>query len=62
MTRRFGPLMSIALVRWPLSGKLARAQQECSVSLIESSRFMRVPFGALVPGCAFVPDSRDPEL
>jgi glyoxylase-like metal-dependent hydrolase (beta-lactamase superfamily II) len=42
-----------------LSGVSAYAQN-CSVWLVESSRFMNVPFGAFVPDRAFVPGSKDP--
>jgi len=41
-----------------LLGATAQAQQQvCSVWLIESSRFMNVPFGAFMPDRAFVPGS-----
>jgi glyoxylase-like metal-dependent hydrolase (beta-lactamase superfamily II) len=44
-----------------LGGGVARAQdQVCSVWLVESSRFMNVPFGAFMPDRAFVPDSTSP--
>jgi glyoxylase-like metal-dependent hydrolase (beta-lactamase superfamily II) len=40
----------------------AQAQQQvCSAWLIESSRFMKVPFGAFMPDRAFVPGSTKPE-
>ncbi len=39
-----------------------QAQQPvCSVWLIESSRFMKVPFGSFMPDRAFVPGSTKPE-
>ena len=45
-----------------LSATAARAQQPvCSVWLIESSRFMNVPFGSFMPDRAFVPGSTKPE-
>jgi glyoxylase-like metal-dependent hydrolase (beta-lactamase superfamily II) len=45
-----------------LTGVAAQAQQPvCSVWLIESSRFMNVPFGAFMPDRAFVPGSTKPE-
>jgi glyoxylase-like metal-dependent hydrolase (beta-lactamase superfamily II) len=45
-----------------LFGAAAQAQQPvCSVWLIESSRFMNVPFGAFMPDRAFVPGSTKPE-
>src|SRR5262245_54341280 len=44
-----------------LFGTAAQAQQPvCSVWLIESSRFMGVPFGAFMPDRAFVPGSTNP--
>src|SRR5260370_22641570 len=45
-----------------LFGTAAQAQQPiCSAWLIESSRFMNVPFGAFMPDRAFVPGSSKPE-
>src|SRR6201985_187680 len=45
-----------------LFGAPARAQQPiCSAWLIESSRFMNVPFGSFMPDRAFVPGSVKPE-
>jgi hypothetical protein len=44
-----------------LGGTVAQAQAPvCSVWLIESSRFMKVPFGAFMPDRAFVPGSTNP--
>src|ERR1700758_4553449 len=44
-----------------LTGTAALAQaQNCSVWLIESSRFMNVPFGAFMPDRTFVPGSDKP--
>ena len=44
-----------------LSGTVAQAQAPvCSVWLVESSRFMGVPFGAFMPDRAFVPGSTNP--
>src|SRR4051812_1614465 len=44
------------------TGGAAQAQQpsNCSVWLIESSRFMNVPFGSFMPDRAFVPNSSNP--
>jgi glyoxylase-like metal-dependent hydrolase (beta-lactamase superfamily II) len=44
------------------TGGAAQAQQQsnCSVWLIESSRFMNVPFGSFMPDRAFVPNSSNP--
>ena len=40
----------------------AKAQdQNCSVWLVESSRFMKVPMGAFIPDRAFIPGSTDPK-
>src|SRR5206468_46634 len=45
-----------------LFGAAAKAQQPiCSAWLIESSRFMNVPFGSFMPDRAFVPGSTKPE-
>ena len=45
-----------------LFGAAAQAQQPvCSAWLIESSRFMKVPFGAFMPDRTFVPGSNKPE-
>ena len=46
-----------------LIGTAAHAQQpgSCSVWLIESSRFMKVPFGSFMPDRAFVPGSNKPD-
>jgi glyoxylase-like metal-dependent hydrolase (beta-lactamase superfamily II) len=38
----------------------AQAQNVCSVWLVESSRFMKVPFGSFMPDRAFVPGSTKP--
>jgi glyoxylase-like metal-dependent hydrolase (beta-lactamase superfamily II) len=44
------------------TGGAVQAQQQpnCSVWLIESSRFMNVPFGSFMPDRAFVPNSSNP--
>ncbi len=39
---------------------LAQEQNNCSVWLVESSRFMKVPFGSFMPDRAFVPGSDKP--
>ena len=45
-----------------LIGTAAHAQQPvCSVWLIESSRFMKVPFGSFMPDRTFVPGSNKPQ-
>jgi glyoxylase-like metal-dependent hydrolase (beta-lactamase superfamily II) len=43
-----------------MSSAFAQAQTNCSVWLVESSRFMNVPFGAFMPDRAFVPNSTSP--
>jgi glyoxylase-like metal-dependent hydrolase (beta-lactamase superfamily II) len=43
-----------------MGSALAQAQTNCSVWLVESSRFMNVPFGAFMPDRAYVPDSTNP--
>ena len=45
-----------------LAATRAVAQETvCSVWLIESSRFMKVPFGSFMPDRAYVPGSTDPK-
>jgi glyoxylase-like metal-dependent hydrolase (beta-lactamase superfamily II) len=45
-----------------LTGTSSLAQQQvCSVWLIESSRFMKVPFGSFMPDRAYVPGSENPQ-
>jgi glyoxylase-like metal-dependent hydrolase (beta-lactamase superfamily II) len=39
---------------------MARADTVCSVWLMESSRFMHVPYGAFMPDRVFIPGSEDP--
>src|SRR6202045_2525175 len=41
------------------NGALAQDQANCSVWLVESSRFMKVPMGAFMPDRVFVPGSTD---
>src|ERR1700694_2418454 len=44
-----------------LAGTVVQAQQPvCSVWLVESSRFMNVPFGSFMPDRAFVPGRPTP--
>ena len=43
-----------------VTSALAQAPN-CSVWLIESSRFMKVPFGSFMPDRAFVPGSTKPD-
>ena len=44
-----------------LGGTAARADTVCSAWLMESSRFMKVPFGAFMPDRDFIPGSTDPK-
>jgi glyoxylase-like metal-dependent hydrolase (beta-lactamase superfamily II) len=60
MKKRIGRIVSIVLASYALFGATKALAQECSVWLVESSRFMNVPFGAFVPDRAYVPGSADP--
>ena len=51
------PAVAFSLGVSLLTSVTAHAQDVCSVWLIESSRFMKVPFGAFMPDRAFVPGS-----
>ena len=44
-----------------LGGTAARADTVCSAWLMESSRFMHVPFGSFMPDRDFIPGSTDPK-
>ncbi|MBV9286806.1 MAG: MBL fold metallo-hydrolase [Hyphomicrobiales bacterium] len=44
-----------------LGGTAARADTICSAWLMESSRFMHVPFGSFMPDRDFIPGSTDPK-
>jgi glyoxylase-like metal-dependent hydrolase (beta-lactamase superfamily II) len=60
MKRLVGAVATIALAGFgALSAATAQAQN-CSVWLVESSRFMNVPFGAFMPDRAYVPGSKNP--
>ncbi|HTS52118.1 MAG TPA: MBL fold metallo-hydrolase [Burkholderiales bacterium] len=60
MKRLVGAVATIALAGFgALSATTAQAQN-CSVWLVESSRFMNVPFGAFMPDRAYVPGSKSP--
>ena len=59
--RLFASIAAASAAIAVLSGTAALAQAPvCSVWLIESSRFMKVPFGAFMPDRAFVPGSTNP--
>ena len=56
MKKVLGALATVGLIAVVnVGGALAQAQ--CSVWLVESSRFMKVPFGAFMPDRVFVPGS-----
>ena len=58
----FASFLAVPAVLAVLGGGVAQAQAPvCSVWLIESSRFMKVPFGAFMPDRAFVPGSTNPQ-
>ncbi|HET6928136.1 MAG TPA: hypothetical protein VFI48_14895, partial [Hyphomicrobiaceae bacterium] len=57
----FAAFLAASAVLAVFGGTVAQAQAPvCSVWLIESSRFMKVPFGAFMPDRAFVPGSTNP--
>ena len=59
--RLFASIVAASAMLSLVSGTAALAQAPvCSVWLIESSRFMNVPFGAFMPDRAFVPGSDKP--
>ena len=60
MKKLIGTLASIGLASCAMLGSAAAQAQNCSVWLVESSRFMNVPFGAFMPDRAFVPGSSSP--
>jgi glyoxylase-like metal-dependent hydrolase (beta-lactamase superfamily II) len=61
MKKLVGALTTVGLAAAVNVGSaLAQAETECSVWLVESSRFMNVPFGSFMPDRAFVPGSTNP--
>jgi hypothetical protein len=60
MRRLVGRLGSIALAMCLMLSGGAAVALECSVWLVESSRFMNVPLGAFLPNRADVPGGVDP--
>lgn len=61
MRRLAGMLIGAGLaVLGGAGGASAQEAANCSVWLVESSRFMNVPFGAFMPDRAFVPGSTSP--
>jgi glyoxylase-like metal-dependent hydrolase (beta-lactamase superfamily II) len=59
MNKVMGALATVGLITAVNVGG-ALAQTQCSVWLVESSRFMKVPFGSFMPDRAFVPGSTNP--
>ena len=58
-----GALIAVGLATLATAGPAnaqQREQTECSVWLVESGRFMHVPFGSFVPDRDFIPGSSDP--
>ncbi len=55
-----GVLTTFGLLAGSALNGAAAQEPNCSVWLIESSRFMKVPFGAFMPDRVFVPGSTDP--
>src|SRR5690242_14726256 len=53
-------MISLVLTACAAFASASAHAQNCSVWLVESSRFMGVPFGAFMPDRAFVPGSKDP--
>jgi len=51
---------TIGLLACTAVGAASAQAQNCSVWLVESSRFMNVPFGAFMPDRAYVPGSNNP--
>jgi glyoxylase-like metal-dependent hydrolase (beta-lactamase superfamily II) len=58
--RLFASVVAASAAISVMSGTAALAQAQCSAWLVESSRFMKVPFGAFMPDRAFVPGSTNP--
>jgi glyoxylase-like metal-dependent hydrolase (beta-lactamase superfamily II) len=60
MRRLTGTLVAAGLALVGSTGYAAAQDASCSAWLIESSRFMHVPFGSFMPDRAFVPGSSNP--
>jgi glyoxylase-like metal-dependent hydrolase (beta-lactamase superfamily II) len=60
MKKLVGALATAAVAGLGLLSSAGAYAQNCSVWLVESSRFMGVPFGAFMPDRAFVPGSTSP--
>ena len=59
MRRLVGSIVTLLLAGIGALGAVSAYAQNCSVWLVESSRFMGVPYGAFMPDRAFVPGSKD---
>ena len=59
MRRLVGSIATLLLAGIGALGAVSAYAQNCSVWLVESSRFMGVPYGAFMPDRAFVPGSKD---
>jgi len=57
MRKLVGALATVAVAGLGMLSSAGAYAQNCSVWLVESSRFMGVPFGAFMPDRAFVPGS-----
>ncbi len=55
-----GVLATFGLMAGSALNGASAQEPNCSVWLVESSRFMKVPFGAFMPDRVFVPGSTDP--
>ena len=60
MKKLVGAVATVALAGFGALGAATAQAQNCSVWLVESSRFMNVPFGAFMPDRAYVPGSTSP--
>jgi glyoxylase-like metal-dependent hydrolase (beta-lactamase superfamily II) len=60
MNKLVGALATVGLTAAVHGGGALAQETECSVWLVESSRFMNVPFGSFMPDRAFVPGSESP--
>ena len=60
MKKLVGALATVAVVGLGALSSAGAYAQNCSAWLVESSRFMGVPFGAFMPDRAFVPGSSSP--
>ena len=54
-----GALATVGFAGFAAMNSAAAQEQNCSVWLVESSRFMKVPMGSFMPDRAFIPGSTD---